>query len=165
MEEPPRTLREPILNHLGLSLIGLISIVSAVVGLVLFGHYFKMHNDPVEGRSIAFASFAVNSMIYIFAYRSMRRSMFRGRPLSANRPLVWAVASGLFTIAIAFLIPGLRQALGIVPLHVSDWLLIAGVALGLLAVVEVGKAIANWQHRSATDRMSRHSLRTPGGAR
>jgi hypothetical protein len=30
-----------------LSLIGVISTVSAVVGLVLFGHYFQMHSDPV----------------------------------------------------------------------------------------------------------------------
>jgi Ca2+-transporting ATPase len=149
MEEPPKSLNEPVLNRLGLSLIGLISIASAAVGLTLFGHYFQMHNDPVEGRSIAFASFAVNSMIYIFAYRSMRRSMFHSSPLSANKPLVWAVASGLAVVLLAFLVPGLRQVLGIVPLHVGDWLLVAGVSLGLLTVVEVGKAIANRQHRPA----------------
>jgi Ca2+-transporting ATPase len=164
MEEPPKSPREPILNQLGLSLIGLISVVSAVVGLVLFGHYFQMHNDPVEGRSIAFASFAINSMIYIFAYRSMRRSMFRGNPLSANKPLVWAAAAGLLMVAIAFLIPDLRRVLGIVPLHVGDWLLVAGVALALLAVVEVGKAIAHWRHRSATVQVSHHSHKTSGGA-
>ena len=145
MEEPPKSLREPILNRLGLSLIGLISVVSAVVGLVLFGHYFRMHNDPVEGRSIAFASFAINSMVYIFAYRSMRRSMFQGSPLSANKPLVWAVIGGLAMAVLAFLVPGLRQVLGIVPLHLGDWLLVVGVALGLLAVVEIGKAITNRQ--------------------
>ena len=123
-----------------------------------------MHGDPVEGRSIAFASFAVNSMVYIFAYRSMRRSMFKGSPLRANKPLIWAVASGLLMVAVAFLVPGLRQVLGIVPLHVGDWLLVVGVALGLLAVVEVGKAIANRRHRPAMVRMSHHSHRMSGGA-
>ena len=164
MEEPPKSPHEPILNRLGLSLIGLISVASTVVGLVLFGHYFRLHSDPIEGRSIVFASFAINSMVYIFAYRSMRRSMFRGSPLRANKPLIWAVAAGLLMAVLPFLVPGLRQVLGIVPLHVGDWLLVVGVALGLLAVVEAGKAIANWQHRSTTAQMSHHSHRASGGA-
>ena len=164
MEEPPKSPHEPILNRLGLSLIGLISVASTVVGLVLFGHYFRLHSDPIEGRSIVFASFAINSMVYIFAYRSMRRSMFRGSPLRANKPLIWAVAAGLLMAVLPFLVPGLRQVLGIVPLHVGDWLLVVGVALGLLAVVEAGKAIANWQHRSTAAQMSHHSHRASGGA-
>jgi Ca2+-transporting ATPase len=157
MEEPPKSLREPILNRLGLSLIGLISVVSATVGLAVFGHYFRMHSDPVEGNSIAFASFAINSMVYIFAYRSMRRSMFHVSPLSANKPLVWAVIGGLAMALLAFIVPGLRQVLGIVPLHIGDWLLVLGVALGLLAVVEVGKALTNRRRRSVSLRMSHNS--------
>ena len=154
MDEPPKSLREPILNRLGLSLIGLISVVSAVVGLILFGHYFRMHGDLAEGRRIAFASFAVNSMVYIFAYRSLRRSMFRGNPLSANKPLVIAVAGGLLVALVPFLVPDLRQVLGIVPLHVGDWLLVIGVSLSLLAVVETGKIIANRRHRPARVQVS-----------
>jgi Ca2+-transporting ATPase len=123
-----------------------------------------MHNNPVEGRSIAFASFAVNSMVYIFAYRSMRRSMFRGNPLRANKPLVWAVVSGIAVALLAFLVPGLRQVLGIVPLHTVDWLLLIGTALGLLATVETGKAIANWRHRTATVRISPRPHKTSGEA-
>jgi len=164
MEEPPKSLREPILNRLGLSLIGLISVVSAVVGLAIFGHFFQIHNDPVEGRSIAFASFAVNSMVYIFAYRSMRRSMFKGSPLRANKPLIWAVAAGLLMVVVAFAVPGLRQVLGIVPLHLGDWLLVSGVALGLLAVVEIGKLIANRPQRAAAVQAAQHSHKPSGGA-
>ena len=146
MDEKPKPLDEPILNRLGLSLIGIISTAGALVGLYLFGHYFKVHNNPIEGRSFAFASFAVNSMIYIFAYRSMRRSIFHSSPLSANKPLVAAVFGGLLVAIVAFLVPGLRQMLEIVPLHLDDWLLVMGVALGLLAVVEIGKAISNYRH-------------------
>jgi Ca2+-transporting ATPase len=163
MEEPPQSLREPILNRLGLSLIGLISAVSAVVGLALFGHYLQMHNDPIEGRSIAFASFAVNSMVYIFAYRSMRRSMFRGNPLRANKPLIWAVAAGLLMVVLAFAIPGLREVLGIVPLHVGDWLLVSGVALSLLAAVELGKAIANRPRRATAIQVAHRPHKPSGG--
>jgi Ca2+-transporting ATPase len=152
MDEKPKPLSEPILNRLGLSLIGIISTAGAVAGLTLFGHYFLAHNDPTEGRSIAFASFAVNSMIYIFAYRSMRRSIFHSSSLRANKPLVAAVLGGLLVAVVAFLVPGLREVLQIVPLHLGDWLLVAGVALGLLVVVEIGKAISNYRHRPAAVR-------------
>jgi Ca2+-transporting ATPase len=146
MDEKPRSLKEPILNHLGLSLIGVISISSAIVVLFLFYHFYSVHGNVVEGRSIVFASFAINSMVYIFAYRSMRQPLFRMNKLTANMPLVWAVLSGLAMAVLPFFIPGLRKLLGIVPLNWMEWLLVAGIAIGLLAVVEVGKWISNKLH-------------------
>jgi len=146
MDEKPRPLKEPILSHLGLSLIGIISISSAAAVLFLFHHLYSAHGNAVEGRSIVFASFAVNSMVYIFAYRSMRHSLFRMNKLTANMPLVWAVLAGLAMAVLPFLVPGLRELLGIVPLNFGEWLLVAGIALGLLAVVEIGKWISNKVH-------------------
>ncbi len=146
MDEKPRSLKEPILNHLGLSLIGVISISSAIAVLFLFYHLYSAHGNAVEGRSIVFASFAVNSMIYIFAYRSMRQPIFRMNKLTANMPLVWAVLAGLAMAVLPFLIPGLRNLLDIVPLTFAEWLEVAGIALGLLAVVEIGKWISNKLH-------------------
>jgi Ca2+-transporting ATPase len=146
MDEEPRSLKEPILNHLGLSLIGVISVSSAIGALFLFNHLYSVHANAVEGRSIVFASFAINSMVYILAYRSMRQPLFRMNKLSANKPLVWAVLAGLMMAVLPFLIPGLRNLLGIVPLTFAEWLKVAGIALGLLVVVEVGKWISNKIH-------------------
>jgi len=146
MDEKPKSLKEPILNHLGLSLIGVISISSALAVLFLFHHLYSTHGNAVEGRSIVFASFAVNSMVYIFAYRSMRLPLFRMHKLSANMPLVWAVLAGLAMAVLPFLIPGLRDLLGLVQMTVWEWLEVVGIALGLLAVVEVGKWISNKIH-------------------
>ena len=146
MDEKPKSLKEPILSHLGLSLIGVISVSSAVAVLFLFNHLYSAHGNAVQGRSIVFASFAINSMIYIFAYRSMRRPLFRMNKLSANKPLVWAVLAGLVTAVLPFLIPGLRNLLDIVPLTFTEWMEVAGIALGLLTVVEIGKWISNKIH-------------------
>jgi len=146
MDEKPKSLKEPILSHLGLSLIGVISVSSAIVVLSLFNHLYSAHGNPIEGRSIVFASFAINSMVYIFAYRSMRRPLFRMNKLSANKPLLVAVLAGIFTAVLPFLIPGLRNLLGIVPLKFVEWLVVAGVALGLLTIVEIGKWISNKVH-------------------
>jgi Ca2+-transporting ATPase len=143
MDEKPRSLKAPILTPLALALIGVISITSAIFALSLFGHFFQIHNNPIEGRSIVFASFAINSMVYIFAYRSMRLPLHRMNKLTSNQPLIWSVLAGILTALIAFFIPGLRDLLGIVPLSLEEWGWVAGVALALLAAVEIGKAIAN----------------------
>jgi P-type Ca2+ transporter type 2C len=146
MDEKPKRLDEPILDRLGLSLIGVISVTSALVALLLFGHYWRAHNELAEARTYAFATFAVNSMVYVFAYRSLRRSLFRSGRLSRNKPLVWGVAGGLALGVAAVLLPGLRRLLGLTPLHLDQWLVIAGVALGLLATVELAKFISNRLH-------------------
>jgi Ca2+-transporting ATPase len=146
MEEKPKPLQEPILNWLGLSLIGVISATSALVGLYLFGHYSKIHNSAITGQSYVFASFAVNSMIYIFAYRSMRRSIFHSGRLSQNKPLIAAVLSGLALAIGAFLVPSIRDLLRIVPLSLSQWSEVFGVALLLLVAVEVEKWISSYRH-------------------
>ena len=149
MDEKPRSLKEPILNHLGLSLIGIISVFSAAGALFLFNHQYAVHGNAAEGRSIVFASFAINSMIYIFAYRSLRLPLFRMNKLSANKPLIWAVLAGLVMAILPFAIPSLRSLLDLVPLTIDEWLAVAGIALGLLLVVEIGKWISNKIH--ATD--------------
>jgi Ca2+-transporting ATPase len=146
MDEKPKSLKEPILNSLGLSLIGVISISSAVAVLLLFHHYQLIHNNTVEGRSIVFASFAINSMVYILAYRSMRQPIFRMTKLTANMPLIWAVLAGLVMAVLPFTIPGLRSLLGIVPLTLGEWLTVAGIAIGLLTIVEIGKWVSNKAH-------------------
>ena len=146
MDEKPRSLKAPILTHLGASLIGVISIASSIFALLLFGHYFQMHNNPIEGQSIVFASFAINSIVYIFAYRSMRLPLYKMNKLSANKPLIWASLAGFATIAIAFLIPGLRKVLGIVPLTLQEWGWVIGIGITLLVLVEIGKAVSSRLH-------------------
>ncbi len=143
MDEKPKSVKEPVLAPLGLTLIGVISFGSAIAALSLFGHFFIGHNNEIEGRSLVFASFAVNSMIYIFAYRSMRLPLFRASPLVRNKPLVAAVLTGLLMVMIAFAFPGIRNLLGIVPLTLQQWSWIAAISVGMLTAVEIGKCLRN----------------------
>jgi len=143
MDEKPRPLKDPILTRLALVLIGVISISSAVFSLVMFYHIVTIHGSVAEGRSFVFASLAINSMVYIFSYRSMKLPIWRMNSIRSNKPLLWAVAAGLLTILIAFLVPGLRVLLGLVLLTPSDILLLVGFAFALLVFVEIGKAVAN----------------------
>lgn len=142
MEEKPKPVSEPILPQLSLGLIAAISTLSAAAALSLFGWFAFTHGDAAEGRSIVFASFALNSMIYIFAYRSLREPLWKMPPLSQNKPLVYSVAAGIFLSILPFMVPSLRGLLSLTPLTVGEWLMVAGVALGLLVLVETAKQIS-----------------------
>jgi len=142
LEEKPKPLQEPILDRLTLSLVGVISVVSAVVALALFGHYWQIHHEIAEARSFAYATFAINPLIYVFGYRSLRRSIFKTGSLARNKPLVAAVAGGLVLAIGALTIAPLRNLLGIVPLHAQQWLVVSTVALSMLVTVEVAKFIS-----------------------
>jgi len=142
LDEKPRSLREPILDRLGLSMVGVISVVSAVMALALFGHYWQAHNEIAEARSYAFAMFAINPLIYVFGYRSLRRSTLKSGSLARNKPLVAAVAVGLVMAIGAVLFPPLRNLLGLVPLHPFQWAVVFAVAIGMLLTVDVAKAIS-----------------------
>ena len=148
MDEKPKPINEPILTKLAAILIGVISVLSAVFALSVFNHYYQIHHDIAEGRSIVFASLSINSMIYIFAYRSLRLPLHRMNPLSSNPSLIWCVFAGIFTIVIAFWIPGLRTLLGLTVLSLTDWMVIIGFAFLLLFIVEISKTIANYSNKN-----------------
>lgn len=146
MEAPPRRASEPVLDHLGMTLIAVISGASAAFALAVFGYFHLIEHDASAGRSVVFASFCVNSLVYLFSYRSMRTSMRHMTPVRANRPLLWSVLLGLATTALPFALPRLGGLLGVVPLSLLEWALVFGFALMLVAVVELAKHVAT-SHR------------------
>jgi Ca2+-transporting ATPase len=154
MEEKPKSMQEQILTPLGLSLIAIISTVSAAAGLILFSNAMINDGNVNLGRSYVFALFAVNSMVYIFAYRSMRRSIFKeGSPLK-NKPLLVSAAAGLLMALVAFLITPLREVMGLVPLSLIDYCIVFGIAVALLIIVEIGKFLNNYvRSKSMTKRI------------
>lgn len=139
MLEPPRPLQARVLPTVGLALIGVISGASALYALALFSHAWLRFGDLALAQTLAFAWFAVNSMVYIFAYRSLRRSLLRSGRLARNKPLIGSVALGLGLAIGAVVIRPLRNALGLVPLTPLQWATIFGAALVLLLIVEVAK--------------------------
>jgi Ca2+-transporting ATPase len=131
-------------------LIAVISSVSAIIALVLFNYFYHVHHDASEGRTIVFASFAINSMVYIFAYRSMKSSLFKMNKLTQNKPLVYAVISGLALALIALFVPGVQRLLEVAPLTVADILMVAVIAIGLLGAVELAKLLRKLINKKRT---------------
>jgi Ca2+-transporting ATPase len=142
MDSPPRRLSEPVLDRLGASLIAAISVASAAFALGVFGYFHLVEQDAATGRSIVFAGFCINSLVYLFSYRSLRKPLTRMNPIRSNRPLLWAVGGGLFTTALPFAIPPLGALLEVVPLALGQCAAVLGFALLLVAVVELAKHLA-----------------------
>ncbi len=139
MEEKPKPVSEPILGKLGMGLIAAISVTAAVACLGMFGHYLFIHEDIIVARSLCFETLAVISLVYVFAYRSMRKSIFHTGHFLSNKPLLVSVAIGFVFAIGAIQVPALRQALGLVTLSTLEWGMVFAVAFALLIVVEVGK--------------------------
>jgi len=142
MEEKPRPVSEPILDRLGLGLIGAISVTAALGCLWMFGHHWISHGDIALARTVAFETLAVISLVYVFAYRSMRRSLFHIGHLTANKPLLAAVGLGFVVAFLPSVSPSIGRMLGVVPLSLEHWAMVFGTSILLLVMVEVGKHMA-----------------------
>ncbi len=142
MDEKPRPVSEPILGGLGLWLIAAISTTAAAGCLTMFGHYWLVDGDFALARTMAFETLAIISLVYVFSYRSMRRSIFHAGHLTANIPLLVSVVGGFVVALVAILVPGLRTMLGVVKLSPAHWAVVFGLAFFLLIIVETAKYIA-----------------------
>jgi len=141
MEEAPKPVSAPVLPPLGLWLAVVISGSSAAFALVLFAREYLGQGSVAVAQSLAFAIFAVDAMIYIFGYRSLRRSLVAIGSIGQNKPLVGAVLLGLGLGIAAIVVPALRSLLGLAPLTALQWAIILAFSFALLAVVEAAKAI------------------------
>jgi len=139
MNEKPKNLKESILDSWGKTLILAISIVSAASSLVLFWYFWQIYGDIQSGRTIVFTVLTIQELVYIFAYRNLRHSIFGSGNFFANKPLFGTVALGFVQQFAALYVPFLNNILGVVPLHFSDWALVFIVALAILIVVETAR--------------------------
>lgn len=139
MEERPKDVQESILDSWGKVLILAIGVASALTSLALFWYFWQVSGDILSGRSVVFTVLAVQELIYIFAYRSLRHFVFKSGHFFENRPLFGTVALGFATQLLALYVPFLNNILGVVPLHLNDWVLVLAVAFGMLVIVEVVK--------------------------
>lgn len=139
MDEKPKSLKESILDSWGKTLILAISIVSAISSLILFWSFWQIYGDIESGRTIVFTVLAVQELIYIFAYRNLRHSLFKSGNFFTNKPLFITVALGLIQQLLALYIPFLNSVLGVVPLHLNDWALVLSIGFGMLFIVETVK--------------------------
>jgi magnesium-transporting ATPase (P-type) len=82
---------------------------------------------------VAFASVSSVSLIYIFAFKNLDRSILQTENFFQNKYLFAGVIYGFILILTAIYIPQINHLLGTVPLSIGYWFLV--LAIGVLATV------------------------------
>jgi P-type Ca2+ transporter type 2C len=140
MSEKPRPRNAPFLDSERKVLIGLISVVSAIMALFAFWWSGQQGYDLDHSRTMAFAIVATSTLVYVFGIKSLRRPVWRAQVFN-NPLLVMAVVLGFVLQVVAVYWNPLQNLLHTTALSLSDWALILGMDLALLAMVEITKGI------------------------
>jgi len=140
MSEPPIKRSAPIVNIEMKVIIGVISVVTGLVTLALFYYYWKSTGDVTLARTIAFVSVGIDSLIYVFSCRSLRKPIWKKNPF-ANPYLVLAVIAGAALQLGAIYVPVMQRVLKTVPLTLEHWWAIGGAVLLVIMLIEIIKYI------------------------
>lgn len=143
LKNKPRRTDEPLVNLQIALLIGLISLVTAVVVLVVFLEYLSSH-DVLFAQTMAFTVLGVSTLFYVFSTRSLQTPIWRVGLLT-NPWLVWGVGLGFFVQLAALYVPFLQKILKTQPLAGSDWGVVILASLVVMLVIEGAKMLLLWR--------------------
>ncbi|MCR4314212.1 MAG: HAD-IC family P-type ATPase [Candidatus Uhrbacteria bacterium] len=138
MKLPPRPRTQAILNR---EMLLIIFFIGVVTDLLLFGLYLWLLRtipDVGEIRSIMFAAVGIDSLLYIFAVKSFRRTIFRINPFS-NLWLIAGVGIGFGLMLLALIHPFFQGVFEITPLTLPDWGLLLMIGVVKLVAIELTK--------------------------
>ena len=111
-----------------------------VVAYLFYQHQLEIGLSEAQVRNELLLLMVLFENIHVFNCRSERRSAFKV-PITNNLLLIFAVAAAQFIHITAMYIPGTQQILGVQPVSFERWLSIAGIALGVLVIMEAYKFI------------------------
>lgn len=124
----------------------LIFVISLTIGLLslLFFWYFKERTGNIDlARTVAFATVATASLVYIFSFKNLKKSIFASENFFANKYLFYGVAYGFLLIFIAIYLPFFNHLLKTIPLQFNHWLFVFTAGFVAMFWVEIIKYVAN----------------------
>jgi Ca2+-transporting ATPase len=138
MLEPPRGHSNYILTREIKWLIAVVSLTTGLLNLVLFYYLYHAYGNIQPAQTIIFASFGIDSLIFMFTLRSLRVSLFQLKPWS-NRWLVGALGVGILAQLLPIYIPWLQPYFHTVALDAWAWGIIGALIFVELMIIEVSK--------------------------
>lgn len=140
MAETPKNIKkEEVLGGFTKFLILVVSLVAGALSLFLFWYLGIKEGNLNLGRTVAFATIASVSLIYIFAYKNLKKPIIKMESFFQNKFMFFGVAYGFLLLFLAIYLPFLNKVLGTIPLKPLHWLLIFAVALFTTLIVELVK--------------------------
>ena len=141
MLEGPKRMGEAILDGMGIFIIAAVSLISGLISLLFFWYFGIQNGNIALGQTMAFMSLSFSSVIYIFSCRTLRKPFWKYENFWSNKGLFVVVGASLFLAVVVTYFPPTQRLLGLVPLSIFHWNLLAIKAILLVAIIETGKAI------------------------
>jgi len=110
----------------------------------------ELHGDITQCRTVVFTLIAVEDLIYVFSYRSLRQSIFMSGHFFANKVLFGTVTLGFLQQFLAIYVPFLNKALEVMPMELADWALVFIVAFGMTSIVDIVEIVKYLSKRQRT---------------
>jgi Ca2+-transporting ATPase len=141
MSEAPRDPKEPVLKGSDFGRIAGESAALSCGALAVYGYGLAHYGAGAHASTLAFTSLASGQLLHAASCRSRSHSFFSRGMLPPNNYLTVALAGSYSAQALAFLIPGLRNLLGLTPISAADALIITAGAVAPLVVNETTKLL------------------------
>jgi len=123
-------------------LIGLISGTTGLITLGVFWWLMRSGADLAYSRTLIFAMLGIDSLLYVFSARALRKPIWKSK-IFANKYLLVAVGLGVCLQLLALYWVKLEKVLETVPLGIGEWGLILGMAGVVIMLIEAVKAVFN----------------------
>jgi magnesium-transporting ATPase (P-type) len=144
LEREPRSPTERIFNQLMIERTVVAAIVMGITGLLTFRWLLDTGWDEPAARNALLLLMVLFENVHLGNTRSETRSIFRMPPWKS--PILLVGAAGAFLIHLgALYFPPAQLVLGTAPVDIGVWVTLAGIALILVAAMEVHKV--SWRLR------------------
>jgi magnesium-transporting ATPase (P-type) len=140
LRQPPRSPRDPIFNRLMVERVIISALVIGTVAFFLFQWLLIRGYSEDEARNGTLLLMVLFENIHVFNCRSETRSVFRHNPLTNPILLLGTITAQLIHIG-AMYTPWISDVLHIQPVSPQHWLELLMLALTVLVVMELHKAI------------------------
>jgi len=141
MEQPPRPVREPIINRR--MVVGIVVQTVAITASVLFAYYIGRGwepSNPALAQTMAFVTLSASELVRAYTARSERASLFRLGVFS-NKYMQYAVLLSVVLLLGAVYVPFLQPIFGTVPLGTREWTVVLPLLLVPGVAAEITKAV------------------------
>jgi len=140
LRQPPRRPSESIFNRIMIERVVLSALVIGILAYAVFRFLLTQGYSLEEARNGTLLLMVLFENVHVFNSRSETRSVFRHSPLRNPVLLVGTIAAQLIHIG-AMYTPWVRDVLQVQPVSLSRWLELLAIALSVLVVMELHKAL------------------------
>lgn len=148
LRRKPRPPQEPIFNKLMIERTVLAALAMGIVMLATFGYLLNVGWPESTARNALLLLMVLFENIHIGNCRSETKSAFVLSPLRSPFLLSGAILAFLIHVATMY-IPLGQKVLETQPVSITTWVGLIGLALTILLVMELHKAIWWWRHRKS----------------